>query len=66
MIDFPCALDYTLPMLARIYSCDVIGLVGVIAEVDIAEGLLPTDSMDLTEKILHEDRSRVQFVELHE
>ena len=65
-IDFPCALDYTLLMLARAYSAAVIGPAGVMEEIDTAKWLLATDSMDPPEEAVHEDRPRVQFAAFYE
>ena len=62
MIDFLCALGYTLPMLARIYSCAVIGLEGVIVDVEvgIAQGLPGTDTLRLPDKAVQEIRLQIQ------
>ena len=49
-------------MLARIYSCAVIGLEGVIVEVEVdtTQGLPGTDIVGLPDKAVQESRSRVQ------
>ena len=49
-------------MLARVYSCAVIGLEGVIVEVEVdtAQGLPGTDIVGLPDKAVQESRSRVQ------
>ncbi len=49
-------------MLARVYSCAVIGLEGVIVEVeaDTTQGLPGTDIVGLPDKAVQESRSRVQ------
>jgi len=49
-------------MLARIYSCAVIGLEGVIVEVEVdtTQGLTGTDIVGLPDKAVQESRSRVQ------
>ena len=65
MIDFPCALGYTFLMHARVYSTAVIDPAGGIEEINTARGLLVTDSIDLPEKVVYEDRWRVQIFELH-
>lgn len=51
-----------LRMLARVYSCAVIGLEGVIVEVEVdtAQGLPGTDIVGLPDKAVQESRSRVQ------
>ena len=59
-IDFPCALDYTLLMLARAYSAAVIGPAGVMEEIDTAKWLLATDSMGLPDKAVQEIRLQIQ------
>jgi len=55
-------------MLARIYSCAVIGLEGVIVDVEvgIAQGLPGTDTLRLPDKAVQEGRPRVQFAALYE
>ena len=62
MIDFPSGLDYIFLMLARVYSCAVIGLEGVIVEVEVdtTQGLPGTDIEGLPDKAVQESRSRVQ------
>jgi magnesium chelatase family protein len=49
-------------MLARVYSCAVIGLEGVIVEVEVdtTQGLPGTDIVGLPDKAVQESRSRVQ------
>ena len=49
-------------MLARVYSCAVIGLEGVIVEVEVdtAQGLPGTDIVGLPDKAVQESRARVQ------
>jgi magnesium chelatase family protein len=49
-------------MLARVYSCAVIGLEGVIVEVEVdtSQGLPGTDIVGLPDKAVQESRSRVQ------
>ncbi len=49
-------------MLARVYSCAVIGLEGVIVEVEVdtTQGLAGTDIVGLPDKAVQESRSRVQ------
>ena len=49
-------------MLARVYSCAVIGLEGVIVEVEVdtAQGLPGIDIVGLPDKAVQESRSRVQ------
>ncbi|MCL4528744.1 MAG: YifB family Mg chelatase-like AAA ATPase [Chloroflexi bacterium] len=49
-------------MLARVYSCAVIGLEGVIVEVEVdtTNGLPGTDIVGLPDKAVQESRSRVQ------
>jgi magnesium chelatase family protein len=49
-------------MLARVYSCAVIGLEGVIVEVEVdtMNGLPGTDIVGLPDKAVQESRSRVQ------
>jgi len=49
-------------MLARIYSCAVIGLEGVIVEVEVdtTNGMAGTDIVGLPDKAVQESRSRVQ------
>jgi magnesium chelatase family protein len=49
-------------MLARVYSCAVIGLEGVIVEVEVdtAPGLPGTDIVGLPDKAVQESRARVQ------
>jgi magnesium chelatase family protein len=49
-------------MLARVFSCAVIGLEGVIVEVEVdtAQGLPGTDIVGLPDKAVQESRSRVQ------
>jgi magnesium chelatase family protein len=49
-------------MLARVYSCAVIGLEGVIVEVEVdtTSGLPGTDIVGLPDKAVQESRSRVQ------
>jgi magnesium chelatase family protein len=61
-IDFIYPLGYTLLMLARVYSCAVIGLEGVIVEVEVdaTQGLPGTDIVGLPDKAVQESRSRVQ------
>ena len=56
------ALDYTRRMLARVYSCALIGLEGVIVEVEVdtAQGLPGTDIVGLPDKAVQESRARVQ------
>ena len=55
-------LVYTSHMLARVYSCAVIGLEGVIVEVEVdtTQGLAGTDIVGLPDKAVQESRSRVQ------
>ncbi len=62
MIDFIFTLDYTFGMLARVYSCALIGLEGVIVEVEVdaTQGLPGTDIVGLPDKAVQESRSRVQ------
>ena len=49
-------------MLARVFSCAVIGLEGVIVEVEVdtTNGLTGTDIVGLPDKAVQESRSRVQ------
>jgi magnesium chelatase family protein len=49
-------------MLARVFSCAVIGLEGVIVEVEVdtTQGLTGTDIVGLPDKAVQESRSRVQ------
>jgi magnesium chelatase family protein len=49
-------------MLARVYSCAVIGLEGVIVEVEVdtSQGLPGTDIVGLPDKAVQESRARVQ------
>ena len=49
-------------MLARVFSCAVIGLEGVIVEVEVdtTQGLPGTDIVGLPDKAVQESRSRVQ------
>src|SRR5512141_2685923 len=49
-------------MLARVYSCAVIGLEGVVVEVEVdtTQGLSGTDIVGLPDKAVQESRSRVQ------
>ena len=49
-------------MLARVYSCAVIGLEGVIVEVEVdtTQGLPGTDIVGLPDKAVQESRARVQ------
>lgn len=62
MFDFSRDLSYTSRMLARIFSCAVIGLEGVIVEVEVdtTQGLPGTDIVGLPDKAVQESRSRVQ------
>jgi magnesium chelatase family protein len=62
VIDFIFTLDYTFGMLARVYSCALIGLEGVIVEVEVdaTQGLPGTDIVGLPDKAVQESRSRVQ------
>src|SRR5574342_1133899 len=61
-VDFRIGVDYTHRMLARVYSCAVIGLEGVIVEVEVdtTQGLPGTDIVGLPDKAVQESRSRVQ------
>src|SRR5512143_4115614 len=61
-VDFRIGVEYTFPMLARVSSCAVIGLEGVIVEVEVdtTNGLPGTDIVGLPDKAVQESRSRVQ------
>jgi hypothetical protein len=61
-IDVGDGLGYTGTMLARVFSCAVIGLEGVIVEVEVdtAQGLPGTDIVGLPDKAVQESRARAQ------
>ncbi len=62
LVDFLQLFVYTFIMLARVFSCAVIGLEGVIVEVEVdtTQGLPGTDIVGLPDKAVQESRSRVQ------
>jgi magnesium chelatase family protein len=60
--DFSPILIYTLSMLARVYSCAVIGLDGVVVEVEVdyTAGFPGMTIVGLPDAALQESRERVQ------
>src|SRR5215204_185210 len=62
LIDFSSYLVYTFKMLARVYSCAVIGLEGVIVEVEVdySNGLPAVIIVGLPDAAVQESRERVQ------
>jgi magnesium chelatase family protein len=61
-IDISVYLTYTLTMLSRVYSCAVIGLEGVIVEVEVdtGQGLPGMTIVGLPDAAVQESRERVQ------
>src|SRR5215216_408103 len=62
LVDFSSYLVYTFKMLARVYSCAVIGLEGVIVEVEVdySNGLPAVIIVGLPDAAVQESRERVQ------
>lgn len=62
MFDFSPLLVYTFPMLARVFSCAVIGLEGVVVEVEVdyTNGLPGVTIVGLPDAAVQESRERVQ------
>jgi len=61
-IDISSSLVYTSPMLSRVYSCAVVGLEGVIVEVEVdyTNGLPAVIIVGLPDAAVQESRERVQ------